>query len=154
MKSMLHLETTITALFREVKLADDPTEPFEQLMSAWEEYMFRSRQLREDWFRQRNTVVQQAATIASEDIDRLSAGWLPAIEVTEHPVAPLPDTFNVISAPNCLIVRLSFGFVNLLQVALLDVNSAQLYLCTGAVYQLLEKDVKTISYHLQFYISQ
>jgi hypothetical protein len=68
--------------------------------------------------------------------------------------ATFPDVLTVESAPNCLFCRLSFGFVNLLQIALLDVKAKQLYLTSGAIRNLEPADTKALLFHLKMYTAK
>ncbi len=62
-----------------------------------------------------------------------------------------PDVMTVETAPQVGFVKLSFGFVNLLQVALLDVSAKQLYLVGGVMRSLDREDVVKLVYHTKLY---
>lgn len=146
------LEADLERLLSAIESADDPTEAFAQFKTRFAEYRSRSADLREDWYRQRNTIQRQAQTIAEAEIDELTGERAPH----SHETAPslsvnLPEILAIETAPNCLFCRLSFGYVNLLQIALLDVPARQLYLTSGAMRNLETADLQILIFQLQLY---
>jgi hypothetical protein len=150
-KPLPKLEADIEALLEAIESADDPTMPFKDLKTAILEYKARSRELREDWHKQRNTISRQAAAIAENEIDFLAGHRAPTPNESKPTyIHTLPDTIAVESPPNCLFVKLSHGFTNLLQIVDLDVN-ARILFTTSGTRNLTDEDTRKLNFYLQLY---
>jgi hypothetical protein len=144
------LENDIEALVEAIEQADDPTDAFRQLKEALHEYKARSRDIREDWYRQRNTISRQAATIAESEIDLLAGHRAPTPGEGQPPQlhTAAPDVIAIEKAPECLFVKTSYGFTNLLHVVGLDVKARTLFTTSGT-RSLTDEDTRTFIYHLK-----
>lgn len=149
------LEADIEALLATVEHADDPTQAFASLKTALQEYKARTRDLREDWYRQRNTISRQAATIAETEIDLLAGHRAPAAPESQpaQVLAAAPDVIAIDKAPECLFVKTSYGFTNLLHVVGLDVQARTLFTTSGT-RSLSDADTRTFIYHLKHYCAR
>lgn len=87
---------------------------------------------------------EAAPSSASVDVVNL-------IELPSAVATSFPDVLTVESAPPVGFVRLSFGLVNLLQVALLDVKAKQLYLVGGITRNLDRDDVLKLVHWANLY---
>ena len=150
-KPLPKLEADIEALLIAIESAEDPTESFALLTAAINEYKARSRDLREEWHRQRNTISRQATTIAEKELDDIIGERAPTPgESRPTYVQTTPDVIAIESAPNCLFVRLSHGFVNLLQIVDLDVKARMLFTTSGT-RTLTDEDTRKLIFQLKLY---
>ncbi|MCF8245518.1 MAG: hypothetical protein K9J37_13590 [Saprospiraceae bacterium] len=150
-KPLPKLEADIENLLTAIESADDPTLQFAELKAAISEYKTRSRDLREDWYKQRNTISRQASTIAESEIDLLAGHRAPTpSESQPNHLQTVPDVIAIESAPNCLFVKLSHGFTNLLQIVDLDVKARTLFTTSGT-RTLTDGDTRKLIFHLKLY---
>ncbi len=150
-KPLPRLEADIEELLLAIESADDPTQPFAALKAAIQEYKSRSRDLREEWYKQRNTISRQAATIAENEIDLLAGHRAPTPPESQPAyIQTTPDVIAIEGAPNCLFVRLSHGFTNLLQIVDLDVKARTLF-TTAGTRTLTDDDTRKLIFHLKLY---
>ncbi len=80
-----------------------------------------------------------------------SSASVEVVNLINLPALNSPDVVTVETNPQVGFVRLSFGFLNLHQVALLDVPAKQLYLVGGVMRSLDREDVVKLVYHTKLY---
>ncbi len=95
---------------------------------------------------ERRSSDREAAPSSASVVDVVNLIELPSAVATSF-----PDVLTVDSAPPVGFVRLSFGLVNLLQVALLDVKAKQLYLVGGITRNLDRDDVLKLVHWANLY---
>lgn len=128
------------------------TEAFSALKAAIEHQLTRTEELKKAYYKQKDAIEAHAADSAEGEAQ-------PAGERAPQPPGEanvtlnLPEVIAIESRPNCLFVRLSFGLVNLLQIALLDVKGKTLYLNSGNVLKLESEDVRRLVYHTKLFIA-
>jgi hypothetical protein len=151
-KPLANVELELANLIREIESAEDPTTAFNSLKSNLSEYISRNNSLREDWHKQRNTIQSQANKLTEIGLDSIVEAENHSDRVGETQAISIafPDTITVETAPNCQFLKLSFGFVNLLSITLLDVKARTLYTHTHT-RTLGNEDIKTLIFHLKLY---
>ncbi len=150
-KSLPQLEAEIVGLVAQVETADDPNIPFAQLRATINEHIDRNRDLREEWYRQRNTIARQAATIAETELDAIVGERAPVPGESAQPHTPqFPDVVTIDSAPNCLFLPLSYGYINLLHITELDLNAKMMFTTHGS-RNLSEADARKLAWYLKLY---
>ncbi|MEK7253252.1 MAG: hypothetical protein AAB316_00780 [Bacteroidota bacterium] len=153
--TLAQLAAAIRSALSDVENAQDEvsaTGAFARLKMLVEAQLSRSEELREDYYRQRNTIQRQAHEL-TDAASELAAGERAPSAPDELPTVhiQIPEVLTVETAPNCLFVRLSFGLVNLLQIALLDIQARTLYLTSGNVRTLEPADFYRLAFHCQHY---
>ncbi len=150
-RTLPQLEASIRQLIEVIENAEDPTAPFLQLKKDISELTSRTTELRDEYYKQRNTIQRQAHTIAENQLADIigpaSAAPAPP-RIVQAPAINFPDVITAETRPQAVFVRLSFGFANLIHVTLLDVKARQLQTTTGT-RNLETQDVKTLIYHLK-----
>jgi hypothetical protein len=150
-KTIQQLEAEIAGLVAQVETADDPNVPFAKLRAALKEHIDRNRNLREEWYQQRNTIARQAARIADTELDALIGERAPVPGESAQPPSPqFPDVLTIDSAPNCLFLPLSYGYINLLHITELDLNARMMFTTHGS-RNLSEADARKIAWYLKLY---
>lgn len=96
---------------------------------------------------------QASAPASFTDLEEAPSSGRASVDVVNLINLPIEhqDVLTVETTPQVGFVRLSFGFVNLLQVALLDVPAKQLYLVGGVMRSLDRDDVVKLVYHTKLY---
>jgi hypothetical protein len=122
------------------------TAAYASLKSQIESFISRTEALREDYYKQRTTIQRQAVELTG-----IAGERAPAAPGEANVTLQLPEVLSIESRPNCLFIRLSFGLINLLQIALLDVKAKQLYLTSGNVLKLEPEDVRRLVYHCKLF---
>lgn len=149
-RTLPQIENSIRNLIEVIENAEDPTEPFLVLKREISELTTRTTDLRDEYYKQRNTIQRQAHKLAenelSDIIEPASAAPAPA-PASAQPIN-FPDVITAETPPPAAFARLSFGFVNLIHVTMLDVKARQLHTSTGT-RNLNAQDVKTLIYHLK-----
>ncbi len=148
------LEADIRRALEATENADNDrsaAEAFNHLKSKIETYFDTAKDTEKEKWKFRNAAASQAAAIAEFQDEILNGHRIGESAPSEHHIHhPSPEIITD-AAPHCLFIQLSFGFVNLLQIALLDVKAKQLYLNSGNVRGLEDQDVQKLLFHCRLY---
>ncbi len=144
----IHASSIREALAAVENAADESaaTAAFANLKSSTEQFLSRTEALREDYYKQRTTIQRQALELTGAAGERA-----PAPPGEAAVTLNLPEIVTVETHPNCLFIYLSFGLVNLLQIALLNTQTRTLYLTSGNVLTLEPGDLQRLAYHCKLF---
>lgn len=103
-----------------------------------------------------NTVRKYAAAVPergrrSDREAAPSSAYVDVVNVVNVPTMDRPEVMTVETTQQIGFIALSFGLVNLHQVALLDVDAKQLYLVGGIMRSLNEMDMNKLRHWSQLY---
>lgn len=143
------LRQSLTAM----EAANDETsaaQAYTSLKSNLEDFIRKTAELRNEYFKIKNTVTQQAHTLAEIELVETIGEKAPG-EATPHPpVYEIPETITVQNSPDFFFIRLSYGFVNIRHIVELDVKSRTLHTLNSNRH-LSGEDVRTLLFHLKMF---
>ncbi|RMF19781.1 MAG: hypothetical protein D6765_17590 [Bacteroidetes bacterium] len=126
-------------------------EAFQALKTHLEELLNSARTLRDEFFKQRNTLARQANKIADLELDQLAQPNPAPPKTYPSPDFTLPETLTVTTNPDFFFIPIQSGRVNIRHIAFLDPHTNTLYLSGGIVRQLSPQDVRKLNFHLQHF---
>lgn len=149
------LAQEIREAMQTMKEADTETEAakaFQSLETAIGEYVPRSADMQQQFYRQRAALARQAAQIEDLQFERV----IGTRQDHHLPVPAAPSTqpeILISPTPQVFFVRLSFGFVALQHIITLNVKSKTLYTAQGT-QSLTADDVRTLIPQMKMHMLQ
>ena len=131
---------------------------YSSLKSGIETFILRTAELRNEFYKIKNTVTQQAHTLAEIELaETIGLSSRPAGEKAPgeaknlQTIAPdFPETLTIQQSPDFFFIRLSYGLVNIRHIVELDVKSKTLH-TVNSTRHLAAGDVRILLFHLKMY---
>jgi hypothetical protein len=156
-KPLFAIEKDIAAAFEMIENATEENAAangYNALKSHINQYLILSKELRKQFYSQRETISHQAKKLSDIDLEIAigeSAPTTPLIK-SQPSNHTNPEVLTIQNSPDFFFIQLSFGKVNIRHIALLDMQTKQLILSGGITRHLTdEDDLKKLNYYLTLY---
>lgn len=150
------IEQDIRRSLAEMEAAADETQAaqaYQNLKSDIGDFLCRSAELREEYFRLKNTVTRQAKDITELELETAIGEAAPGEQQPQHSTIHGADIFTVQNSPDFFFIKLSYGLINIRHIVELDVKAKTLY-TANSTRHLGAGDVRSLLYHLKLYAAK